>query len=43
LDVLQWLRSQDPPCPWDARVVQVAGRDGREDVLQWALAHDAPQ
>ena len=20
VDVLQWLRSQDPPCPWDKRI-----------------------
>jgi len=42
LDVLQWARAQDPPCPWNADVSSGAARNGRLDVLQWARAQDPP-
>ena len=35
LDVLQWARAQDPPCPWDAWVCSDAAENGHLDVLQW--------
>jgi len=41
--VLQWLRSQEPPCPWDERVVSWARSGGHDELLQWALAHGAPE
>ena len=36
LHVLHWLRSQDPPCPWDSTEcenVALAYKHG--DVLEW--------
>ena len=42
LDVLKWLRSQDPPCPWDADVCRYAAGGGHLDVLQWARSQDPP-
>jgi hypothetical protein len=41
--VLQWLRSQDPPCPWDQQVASLAEAGGHHELLQWALAHGAPR
>jgi hypothetical protein len=41
--VLQWLRAQEPPCPWDERVVAIARKRGHEQLLHWALAHGAPE
>jgi len=36
LDVLQWVREQSPPCPWDHLVCSAIARGGHLDVLQWA-------
>jgi len=41
--VLQWLRAQDPPCPWDQWVVEGAMDYGHHELLEWALAHGAPE
>lgn len=35
LEVLQWLRGQVPPCPWEADTVFHAGMMGHVDVLKW--------
>ena len=40
IDVLQWARSQDPPCPWDEYVCRYAAMNGHLDVLQWARSQD---
>ena len=38
---LRWLRSPNPPCPWDEMVIDIAaGRD--IDTLQWLRAQDPP-
>ena len=42
LTVLQWLRSQDPPCPWDERTCYAAARSGHLTVLQWLRSQDPP-
>jgi hypothetical protein len=42
LEVLQWLRAQDPPCPWDTEVCAIAAHSGRLEVLQWLRAQDPP-
>jgi len=39
LEVLKWLRSQTPPCPWDASVIRKA-RTG--ELREWALANGCP-
>jgi len=40
--VLQWLRTQDPPCPWDQQVLGLARFAGRQHVVQWAQENGAP-
>ena len=42
LDALRWLRSQEPPCPWDATVCALATENHGYDVLGWALWHGCP-
>jgi hypothetical protein len=34
--VLQWLRSQDPPCPWHRQECRlIASTAGRLHIVQW--------
>jgi hypothetical protein len=40
--VLQWLRAQEPPCPWDAKECTLAARNGHVDVLHWLRAQEPP-
>ena len=42
LEVLKWLRSQDPPCPWDGRTCAEAAQGGHLEVLKWARSEDPP-
>jgi hypothetical protein len=35
LEVLKWLRSQDPPCPWDKWTCTWAAKNGDLEVLKW--------
>jgi hypothetical protein len=42
LDVLRWLRTQDPPCPWNEWVCCYAAQNGHLDVLKWLRAQDPP-
>jgi hypothetical protein len=42
LAVLQWLRSQDPPCPWSALACSCAAGSGHLEVLQWLRSQDSP-
>ena len=42
LGALQWLRDQDPPCPWDAWTCAAAAENGHLKVLQWMRAQDPP-
>jgi len=37
--VLQWLREQDPPCPWDFRAHERARRAGHTVVADWVAAN----
>jgi hypothetical protein len=39
LEVLQWARRQDPPCPWDARTCAEAAGRGDLPMLKWARLH----
>jgi len=41
LDVLQWARAQDPPCPWDAGFSKAAAKYGHLDVLTKLLWIDS--
>jgi hypothetical protein len=42
LGILKWLRSQDPPCPWDEHTCGGAALNGHLAVLQWARQQDPP-
>ena len=42
LTTLQWLRSQDPPCPWDEDACLYAAMSGHLTTLQWLRSQDPP-
>ena len=42
LDVLKFLRSQDPPCPWDQWTCCDAALHGHLDVLKWLIDNGCP-
>jgi hypothetical protein len=43
LGMLQWLRAQEPPCPWDAGMVaRIAFHHGHAEIRRWAVAQGAP-
>ena len=42
IHVLQWLRSQDPPCPWNVFTCAYAAREGQLVTLQWLRSQDSP-
>jgi hypothetical protein len=42
LEMIQWLRSQCPPCPWDNVACTYAARNGHLKVLQWLTSQDPP-
>ena len=42
LEVLQWLRAQEPTCPWDNITCEEAARNGHLGMLQWLRAQEPP-
>ena len=42
LEVLQWMRAQHPPCPWNSKVCYWAARNGHLEVLRWARSQGCP-
>ena len=36
MELLRWLRSQSPPCPWSDDLCEVAAENGEDEVLRWA-------
>ena len=42
LEVLKWLRAQDPPCPWNVHTCGFAAEGGHLEVLKWARSQDPP-
>ena len=42
LEVLQWMRGQDPPCPWGSGVCHFAAGNGHLEVLRWARSQGCP-
>jgi hypothetical protein len=42
LDVLKWLRSQDPPCPWSEYTCTHTAQNGHLEVLKWLRAQNPP-
>ena len=43
IDVLQALRNQESPCPWNGDVCIYAARNGHLEMLQWLRAQDLPE
>ena len=39
---VQWLRAQDPPCPWDEDTCKYAALGGHLEVLQWLREQEPP-
>jgi hypothetical protein len=42
LHVLQWIRDQKPPCPWDRNACSAAAKNGHLDVIKWLRSQDPP-
>lgn len=42
VELLQWLREQDPPCPWDVGTCKSAAAYGHLELLQWLRAQNPP-
>jgi len=42
LEVLKWLRAQDPPCPWNENTCVWAAQCGQLVILQWLREHGCP-
>jgi len=42
LELLQWARTQDPPCPWDKQTCWNAAFDGHLELLEWLYEERAP-
>ena len=42
LHILQWARSQSPPCPWNEWACRLAAEHGHVDVLQWLRSETPP-
>ena len=40
--MLQWMRAQEPPCPWNSRVCSDAASEGHLEVLRWARSQGCP-
>jgi hypothetical protein len=43
LDTLQWLRAQEPLCPWDSGVIAGARLNGFAAVEAWARENGCPE
>ena len=42
LEVLKWLRAQDPPCPWDESTCTAAAAGGHLEVLKFLRSQEPP-
>ena len=42
LHIIQWLREQDPPCPWDVMACVRAARSGHLHIIRWLREQDPP-
>jgi len=42
LEVLKWLRAQDPPCRWDSSTCPIAARYGHFEILKWLRSQNPP-
>jgi hypothetical protein len=42
VEMVKWMREQNPPCPWDARVLKAATYSGGQHMLDYLLKHECP-
>ena len=42
VECLQWLRAQEPPCPWDERLCDWAIHNGSWAAVRWARSQGCP-
>ena len=42
LDILRWVRAQDPPCPWNEQACELAASYGHLEILQWLRSQEPP-
>ena len=42
LEILKWLRAQDPPCPWDNTTCYFAAKRGHLEILKWIHVNGCP-
>ncbi len=42
MEMLQWLRSQNPPCPWDELTAVAAAQRQDRCMIKWALREAHP-
>ena len=42
LQILEWARAQDPPCPWTTDAIEQAERAGHTEVVRWLREHGCP-
>jgi hypothetical protein len=42
IELLQWMRSHNPPCPWDEETCRLAVLEDNLQVLEWARANGCP-
>ena len=42
LEILQWLRSQNPPCFWNEETCAIAARNGHLNLLKWCKKNRCP-
>jgi hypothetical protein len=40
---MQFLRAQDPPCPWDEGALRTAVENGSEEIVGWLRDSGAPE
>ena len=42
LNILKWLRAQDPHCHWSTTICQAAAQNSHLHILKWLRAQDPP-
>lgn len=42
IDTLEWIRSQDRPCPWNERAYEIAAETGEIEAMRWLRAQIPP-
>jgi len=40
IEVLRWLRAQEPPAPWNETVLTRAAASGKVEVVRWVMSQE---